>query len=155
MGTNVEYSVCSACGTSARFAKDYCDHLRHRKGAMIVTTANSIRDLLDKDLLRPEWLKHVVTSSFDVKEILNGISNKPVSARAGEINHKLSFFELSIVGMPAYAEAEVLEKIARQQDEGHKDYIRRIAKTLGRDAIVDLYEILQEEGLISSMCKVA
>jgi len=154
MGTNVQYSVCSACGNTARFSSDYCDHLTKRKGALTVVTSNELRDLLIAGTLRPEWLKHIVSSKYDVKDILEGISNRGIPVKNGEINHKLSFFELSIVAVPAYPEALMLEKLARKQDEEHKDYIKRMAAEFGEDAILDLYSYLQSQGKISSMCEV-
>lgn len=154
MGTNVQYSVCSACGNTARFSSDYCDHLTKRKGALTVVTSNELRDLLTKGTLRPEWLKHIVSSKYDVKDILEGIGNRGIPVKNGEINHKLSFFELSIVAVPAYPGALMLEKLARKQNEEHKDYIKRIALEFGEDAILDLYSYLQEQGKISSMCEV-
>lgn len=154
MGTNVMESSCSVCGNMARFSSDYCNHLKSRKGALTVVTANEIRDLLDKEKLRPEWLKHLTASKFDVDEILKGNSNKGIAMRNVEFNYKLSFFELSIVGIPAYPAAKQLEKIARKGDESRKEYLRRITKEFGDDTIIDLYELLQEEGKISSMCMV-
>jgi len=154
MGTNVAYSTCSVCGNEARFASDYCTHLTKRKGAFTVVTANEVRDLLTKEKLRPEWLKHLTASMADVDEILKGNSNKSIALKNVEFNHKLSFFELSVVGIPAYAAAKQLEKIARKTDEDRKEYLRRLAKEFGEDTIIDLYEILQEEGRISSMCSV-
>jgi hypothetical protein len=155
MGTNVEYSICSVCGNKARFASDYCDHMKPiRKGAITVVSANNIRDLLDKDLLRPEWLKHVVVSKRDVDEVLNGISNKGVAVRNGEINHKLSFFELSIVKSPAYEVAKALEKISSQNDMEYKDYLRYVRNMIGDDVLLDIYSLLQEEGIVSKGCEV-
>ena len=154
MGANVAYSDCSTCGNRAKFAHEYCDCLSKRKGAITVVGANSIRDLLDKERLRPEWLKHTVASLNDVQEILKGISNKGVAVRNNEINHEASFFELSVVGTPAYAAAEMLEKLARKQTEDKKEYIKRIAKELGNDGVLELYSFLQEEGLISTQCSV-
>jgi len=154
MGTNVQYSVCSACGNEARFSSDYCNHLTKRKGALTIVTSNEIRDMLDAMKLRPEWLKHVLTSAYDIKDILEGISNRSIPIRNGEINHKLSFFELSVVGTPAYTDATMLEKLARKTTESNKEYLTRIANEFGEDAILDLYSILQEQGKISTMCQV-
>lgn len=154
MGTNVQYSVCSACGNEARFSSDYCNHLSKRKGALTIVTANEIRDMLDKMILRPEWLPHIITSSFDMDYVLNSLGNKSIPVKNGEINHKLSFFELSVVAIPAYPDAKMLEKLARRQDEEHKEYIKRIAKEFGDDTILDLYSYLQENGKISTMCAV-
>ena len=64
------------------------------------------------------------------------------------------FFELSVVAIPAYPDAKMLEKLARKQDEEHKEYIKRIANEFGEDTILDLYSYLQEQGKISSMCEV-
>jgi len=155
MGTNVQYSVCSTCGNTARFASDYCDHLTKRKGALTVVTSNEIRDLLTAGTLRPEWLKHIVSSKYDVKDILGGISNRGIPVKNGEINHKLSFFELSIVAVPAFASALMLEKLARKNTEAHEEYIKRIAAEFGEDTILDLYSYLQQAGKISSQCEVS
>ncbi len=154
MGTSCMFSHCSVCGNEAKFASEYCSHLKNRKGGLTVLAANEVRDLLDKERLRPEWLKYLTASSYDVDEILKGSSNKSIAMRNVEFNHKLSFFELSIVGIPAYPAAKQLEKIARKSDENRKEYLRRLAREFGEDTIIDLYEILQEEGRISSMCVV-
>lgn len=154
MGANVMYSVCSSCGNLARFSNEYCEHLQHRKGSLSIVPANQIRDLLDKDLLRPEWLRHTIASSFDVQEILKGTSNKGVAARNIEINHELSFFELSVVATPAYPDAVMIEKLARKQTESKKEYLERISRELGEDAVLELYSFLQERGLIGNSCSV-
>ena len=154
MGTNVQYSVCSACGNEARFSSDYCNHLTKRKGALTIVTSNELRDMLDKMILRPEWLPHMVTSAYDAKDIVEGISNRSIPVKNGEINHKLSFFELSVVAIPAYPEARMLEKLARKVEETNKEYLTRIAKEFGEDSILDLYSLLQEQGKISNMCQV-
>ncbi len=154
MGTNVQYSVCSACGNSAKFAKDYCNHLKHRKGGLTIVTANEVRDMLDKESLRPEWLKHICASKYDADEIIKGSSNKSIAMKNGEINHEESFFELSVVAIPAYAKGVMLEKLARQNTETNREYLARIKKDLGDDGILDLYSFLQEEGLIATACMV-
>jgi hypothetical protein len=152
---NVAYSVCSACGNEARFANEYCSHLStYKKGGLTIVTSNQVRDLLDREKLRPEWLKWVCANKFDVKDIINGISNRSVAVRNGEINHILSFFELSVVGTPAYPEAVMLEKFARKQDEDRRMYLNRIRKEVGDENILDIYSLLQEDGLISSSCAV-
>jgi hypothetical protein len=152
MGCNVQHSVCSACGTDVRFAKDYCKHLSHRKGGITIVTANEMRDLMDKDIIRPEWLPHICVIKHDANELIKGASNKAIAVKNGEINHELSFFELSVVAIPAYAKGVQLEKLARQNNEERKDYLRRIAKEFGPDSLVDLYEIMQENGIISNQC---
>lgn len=154
MGTNVAYSNCSACGNMAKFAKDYCTHLKHRKGGLTIASANEVRNMLDKETLRPEWLKHICASKYDADEIIKGSSNKSIAMKNGEINHELSFFELSVVAIPAYAKGVMLEKLARKNDEPQKEYLRRIASEFGDDMILDLYSFLQEEGRISSQCMV-
>ena len=155
MGANIAYSVCSTCGNEARFSNQYCIHLKPtHKGGITIAKANDLRDLLDKDLLRPEWLSHTVASKFDVNEILTGSSNKGIACRNVEINHEVSFFELSVVAMPAYAEAIVLEKLARKQDETHREHLRRLASEFGDDEVLELYAILQDRGLIGNSCMV-
>ena len=155
MGCNINFSICSACGNKAKFASDYCDHLtRGRKGALTIVTANQMRDMLDKDLMRPEWLKHVVASHYDIQEILKGSSNKGVAVRNGEINHKLAFFELSVVGTPAFEIADALEKIANLSNDEYKEFLKQERSRLGDNTLVDLYSLLQEDGVISSGCQV-
>ena len=155
MGTNIQYSHCSVCGNEAKFASDYCDHLiRGRKGALTIVTANQIRDLLDKDKLRPEWLKHIVTSQYDIDEVLKGSSNKGVAVINGEVNHKLSFFELSIVGTPAYEIADALEKVATKVDGDYKEFLKQERVRLGDNTLIDLYALLQQDGIISSGCEI-
>jgi hypothetical protein len=158
MGTNVSYSVCSACGNEARFATDYCDHLsQFKKGGLTIVTANQIRDLLDREKLRPEWLKWICANKFDAKEILSGLSNKGIAVRNGEINHILSFFELSVVGTPAFPEAILLEKYAKQAQytSDYAYYKQQIRKQLGDDLLLDLYSDLKQDGLISSSCGIS
>lgn len=154
MGTNVMYSDCTVCGNRVEFSNQYCNHLKTgSKGGLFIVSANQVRDLLDAEKLRPEWLKHLITSARDVDEVLNGISNRGLSIKASEMNHELSFFELSVVGAPAYVKGEQLEKIAtRQQDEGKREYLRRMASEFGKDNILELYSFLQEEGVISNAC---
>jgi hypothetical protein len=154
MGTNVQYSVCSACGNEARFASDYCNHLSKRKGALTVVTANELRDLLDKGILRPEWLKHITTSKYDAKDVVEGISNRGVPVKNGELNHKLSFFELSIVGIPAFLDAKMLEKLAKKAEGDRKTYLDLLRKEIGDDNLLDIYGLLQDDGIISSQCQV-
>lgn len=154
MGTNCATSICSACGNEAAFASDYCTHLKFRKGTLTVVNANDLRDLLDKDVLRPEWLPHIVASSFDSSEILNGISNKGVAVKIGEINKGLSFFELSVVKTPAYNEAIALEKVAKQTMGNREEYLRGIRKQFGDDVLLDIYSLMQKDGKISKLCEV-
>jgi hypothetical protein len=156
MGTNVGYSVCSACGNEARFAQDYCDHLsQFKKGGLTIVTANFIRDMLDRNSLRPEWLKWIMAHKHDIQEVLSGISNKGMAVRNGEINHENSFFELSVVAMPAYPQAVQLEKYARAQTEERKSYLQRMRKELGDENILDIYSLMQEDGLISQACQLS
>jgi hypothetical protein len=155
MGTSVVSSVCSTCGNVAEFASDYCDHLkRGRKGGLTIVTANSIRDMLDKDILRQEWLKHIVASKFDIDEIIKGSSNKGVAVRNQEINNKLSFFELSIVGTPAFERGEALEKVAQQVNGDYEEYLKQLRAQLGDNVLIDIYSLLQNEGKIASSCEV-
>ncbi|MCK9428676.1 MAG: Hint domain-containing protein [Candidatus Omnitrophica bacterium] len=150
---NVNYSTCSVCPTKARYSSEYCTHLRPgNKGRLTSVSANQMRDLLDSEHLRPEWLPHILSSQRDVQEVLQGQSSRHVIARNLEINHELSFFELSVVASPAYKDAIVLEKYARQQDEDRDEYLHRLAKDLGRDNVLDLYDFLIREGDISSAC---
>lgn len=154
MGTNCAKSVCSVCGNEAVYAVDYCNHLKSRKGSLHVVSANEIRDLLDRESLRAEWLKHIVASSFDVDEILKGISNKGIAVRAGEINQGLSFFELSVVKTPAYIEASALENLSKVASQDRQQYLYDLRKKIGDENILDLYELLKADGLVSSLCSV-
>jgi hypothetical protein len=153
MGVNVEYSKCTSCGNKARFASDYCNHLtKGRKGSLTIVTANQVRDMLDRGDLRQEWLKHVVASKFDIDEILKGSSNKGIAIKNGEMNHKLSFFELSKVGQPAFTRGDALEKVANQNVD--RDFLNKIRKAVGDDNIISIYSLLQEEGKISQGCQI-
>jgi hypothetical protein len=155
MGANVEYSRCSSCGNLARFATEYCEHLKPtRKGGIAIVYANDVRDMLDKDFLRPEWLKHIVASKYDVDEILKGSSNKGIAMRNAEINHVVSFFELSVVAVPAYPEAKMLEKLARKHDGDYDAYLKNIRNDIGDDVLLDIYSMMQKDEVISSMCEV-
>jgi len=154
MGTNCATSICSVCGNEAAFASDYCSHLKFRKGSLQIVNANDLRDLLNKDILRPEWLPHIVASSFDNSEILKGISNKGVAVKVGEINKGLSFFELSIVKTPAYTDALALEKVAKQTTGNREEYLREIRKQFGDDVLLDIYSLMQKDGKISNLCEI-
>lgn len=114
MGTDVQYSWCSVCGNEARFANEYCNDLKFKKGSTASIPANQVRDLLDAGRERVEWIKHFTKREADLHEIINGSSNKPVLMKVAEINHELSFFELSVVGRPAYSKGWELEKIASE-----------------------------------------
>lgn len=153
MGTNCGKSYCSVCGNGAEFPADYCNHLQKgAKGGLYVTQANVIRDLLDSDILRPEWLPHIIMSAFDIKEVLNGISNKGITCKAGEINKKLSFFELSVVKKPAFPAAYALEKVASYGINNRQEYLQELRKQVGDENLIDIYALLQQDGLISSVC---
>jgi hypothetical protein len=156
MGCNIKKSVCSTCGNTAEFAFQYCEHLKPtRKGGLTIVSANQIRDLLDKDLLRPEWLKHTVASKFDQEEIIKGASNKGIAVRNVEINHECSFFELSVVATPAYPDAIALEKLARKSDESKSDHMKRLASILTNEELLDVYDELKKRELVSSVCQVS
>lgn len=146
---NCTSSICSVCGNEAQFAADYCDHLKRRKGALHVVTANEIRNLLDKDILRPEWLPHIIASSFDVAEVLKGMTNKGIAVYAGEINKGLSFFELSVVKMPAYTDAIALENLAKQASLHNFDFLSAARKQLGDENIINLYNMINAESPVS------
>jgi hypothetical protein len=155
MGTNVGYSGCTACGNIARFSSDYCDHLKpQRKGLITLVAANQIRDMLDKNQLRVEWLPHLLASKNDINEVVKGSSNRGIPIRNAEMNHEVSFFELSVVGTPAYTAAVQLEKYAAQSRGDYQEYLKKARAFLGDDAILDLYGLMQQEGIISSMCEV-
>ena len=49
----------------------------------------------------------------------------------------------------------MIEKFARKNDEERKAYLNRIRKEVGDDNILDIYSLLQEDGLISQSCQVA
>lgn len=155
MGVNVEYSKCTSCGNKARFSHEYCNHLTSgRKGSLSIVTANKVRDMLDDGDLRQEWLKHLVISSYDINEILKGSSNKGITIRNGEMNHKLSFFELSNVGKPAYEYGDALEKVATvTNNPKYIEFLKQERVRLGDNTLIDLYQLLQQEGKISSSCQ--
>jgi len=115
MGTDVQYSHCSVCGNEARFANEYCNDLKWKKNGVASVSSNQIRDLLDAGRLRPEWVRHFATRPQDYTEIVNGVNNHNVLMRIAEINHELSFFELSVVARPAYHKGYDLEKIAMDE----------------------------------------
>jgi len=158
MGTNIEYSVCSTCGNIAHFAHQYCSHLKDRKGAISVVSANDVRDLLDKGALRPEWLKHVLISKMERDEVLKGISHRSVAVRNMELNHVLSFFELSVVASPAFTRAVQLQRYAHQQSvwrplESVWQPVQQISwETLSDDDIMRFTSEAQVRGLISTAC---
>jgi hypothetical protein len=158
MGTNIEYSVCSACGNVAHFAHQYCSHLKDRKGAISVVSANDVRDLLDTGALRPEWLKHIVISSRERDDVLNGSSRRAVAVRNAELNHVLSFFELSVVANPAFTRAIQLQRFAYQRSIWQPAQtvwqpVRQISwESLSDDDILSFTAEAQARGLISTAC---
>lgn len=156
MGANVMESKCSSCGNTAKFAYEYCEHMKsNRKGGLTIVPANQIRDLLDQDVLRPEWLRHTIASKFDQEEIIKGASNKGVAVRNIELNHGVSFFELSVVATPAYADAIALEKLARRQTENKDEYMKRLASVMTNEELLDVYDELKARELVSSVCQVS
>lgn len=112
MGCNIDHSVCSTCGNIAHFEHEYCACLKYSRGAIKFVPADTFRTLLKDGSMRLEWLPWVFSDSNDINTILNSTSNRVVSALNFEINHILSFFELSIVANPAYYKGYQLEKIA-------------------------------------------
>ena len=157
MGTNIEYSVCSACGNVAHYAHQYCGHIKNRKGAISVIGANEVRDLLDKGSLRPEWLQHLLIAKRDRDDVLKGYSNRGVAMRNVELNHVLSFFELSVVANPAYPRAIQLEKFARSTwsplNQSIWQPITQIEwDKLSDDDILRFTNEATERGLISTAC---
>jgi len=144
MGANIEYSVCSVCGNKAAYAHEYCDHIKKRKGSLVIIPANQLRDLLSAEVLRPEWLPSICASAFDVNELINGLSNKGIAARGFEINHILSFFELSVVAVPAYPEAYALEKIASTVSMDPLDHIKQLEQQYGKAYVYNMYNVLKE-----------
>jgi hypothetical protein len=164
MGTNIEYSVCSTCGNTAHFAHQYCSHLKDRKGSITVVSANDVRDLLDKGTLRPEWLKHVLVAKAEQDEVLKGFSRRAVAVRNFEINHVLSFFELSVVANPAFTRAIQLQRFARQQATARAGVWSPVQQSpwkpvaqiewdkLSDQEIMRFTAEAQERGLISTAC---
>jgi hypothetical protein len=112
MGTDVQYSHCSVCGNEARFANEYCRDLMFKKNGTCSIPANQMRDLLDSGRQRVEWVRHMMPREADFHELINGSSNRPILVKVAELNHELSFFELSVVARPAYPRGVELEKIA-------------------------------------------
>jgi len=155
---NIEYSVCSVCGNVSHFAHQYCDHIKNRKGAITVIGANQVRDLMDSGALRPEWLQHVLVAKRDREDVLKGYANRSVAMRNVELNHVLSFFELSIVANPAFPRAWQLEKYARQSvwqplNNSRWQPITQIEwDKLSDDDMLRFTSEATERGLISTAC---
>lgn len=149
MGTNIEYSVCSTCGNLAHFASEYCDHIAKRKGAISVVSANQVRDLLSKGIIRPEWLQHLMISKLERNDVLQGYSSRNVAVRNVEVNHVLSFFELSIVGNPAFPRALQLERYAAQ---GQKSQATIEWEKLSDEDMLRFTAEATARGLISTSC---
>jgi hypothetical protein len=150
MGCNIEYSVCSACGNVAHYAHEYCSDIKNRKGAITVVSANHVRDLLDNNSLRPEWLQHLIISKRDRDDILKSYSNHNVAIRNVEINHVLSFFELSVVANPAFPRAIQLQRIAKKQNIWTPLTIDW--RSVSDDELLRFTEEAKERGLISTSC---
>jgi len=158
MGTNIEYSVCSTCGNLAHYAHEYCDHIKNRKGAITVVGANQVRDLMDKGVLRPEWLQHVLISKRDRDDVLTSYANRNVAMRNVELNHVLSFFELSVVANPAFPRAWQLEKYAQKskwtplQKSSWQPLSQIDWDKLSDEDMLRFTSEAQERGLISIAC---
>jgi hypothetical protein len=150
MGTNIEYSVCATCGNMAHFASEYCDHIAKRKGAISVVSANQVRDLLSSGVIRPEWLQHLMISKMEQNDVLKGYSSRNVAMRNVEMNHVLSFFELSIVGNPAFPRAIQLARIAAMN--GGKSVATIEWEKLTDEDMIRFTAEAQERGLISTAC---
>jgi hypothetical protein len=116
MGTAIAYSECSVCGNKAYFEKDYCTHIAHGKGRHHPVLGSDVNSLIKKGTLKPEWLRHLVTSPTEVRTILAN-EKRTVYAKAFEINYGLQFYELSVVGNPAYNKGYALEKVASQKQD--------------------------------------
>ena len=154
MGTNIEYSVCSTCGNTAHFASEYCDHIGKRKGAISVISANQVRDLLSSRKLRPEWLPWTMVSKLEQNDVLRGYSSRNVAVRNLEINHVLSFFELSVVGNPAFPRALQLERFAAQQAQAAgTEFKSQIDwEKMSDDDMLRFTTEAQKRGLIANAC---
>lgn len=154
MGVNIQKSTCSSCGNESMFAHQYCDHIKDRKGAISIVSANHVRDLLDKEVLRPEWLKHLMVSKREQQEVLRGYSNlRNVALRNVEINHVLSFFELSVVANPAFIRGYELEKFARKNSIWTpKSQLQIEWEKLTDEDMIRFTSEAQERGLISTAC---
>ena len=128
-----------------------CDHIKDRKGSISVISANQVRDLLDKEILRPEWLKHLMISKMEQQDVLKGYSSRNVAMRNVEINHELSFFELSVVANPAFGRAIQLEKFAMQN--GGKSSMQIEWEKVSDDDMLRFTAEAQARGLISTECQ--
>ena len=116
MGTNIDHSVCTACGNKAHYEHQYCAHIQFAKGGTHLIPAKDYRQLITAQIIRPEWLPKILSTDRDVRDVLEGSTNRMITARAFEINKDLSFFELSVVANPAYIKGQMLEKIATTED---------------------------------------
>ncbi len=125
MGTNIEHSECTVCGNRAYVEEQYCPHIRFSKGQSLLVPAQQIHNLLKKGTLRPEWLPFVLSRKEDLKAVKTA-SRKMVYAKAFEINYGLSFFELSVVGNPAFHRGYKLEKIAQMTKPSFKQLKPRV-----------------------------
>jgi hypothetical protein len=111
MGTNIDYSECSVCGNRAYTEQSYCPHIKHSKNQRILVQAQQIAQLLDKGVLRSEWLPYILSRVDDIKAVKHS-GRKMVYAKVFEVNYGLSFFELSVVANPAFTRGYKLEKVA-------------------------------------------
>ena len=116
MGTNIAYSVCTACGNQAHYEYQYCPHIQFAKGGTHLIPARDYRQLITAKIIRPEWLPKILATDRDVRDVLEGVTNRMITARAFEINKELSFFELSVVANAAYIKGQMLEKVATTED---------------------------------------
>lgn len=111
MGTNVQFSDCSVCGNRAFWEKDYCDHVL-QKGRLFTAEAEDLRGLMKEGILRLEWMPWIVADQRELDTVLGSDRMGAVKVAGFEINHGLSFFELSFVANAAYYKGRSLEKVA-------------------------------------------
>ena len=111
MGTNIDYSECTICGSRAYVEENYCPHIKFSKGQNVLVPASQISDLVKKGTIKLEWLPFILNRAQDLKAVASG-RNRMVYAKAFEVNYGLSFFELSVVANPAFHRGYKLEKIA-------------------------------------------
>lgn len=116
MGTSIEFSRCSVCNNKAYFEKDYCTHIANGKLRHHAVSGHEMQNRLKEGSLKPEWLRHLVSSPSEIKTILTG-EKRSVYVRAVELNAGLSFYELSVVGNPAYNKGYALEKVASTEND--------------------------------------
>lgn len=114
MGCQVEWSECSICGHNAEKEADWCDHLKKYKG-------KKFSGVIDSGSRKGQ-----------------NVSNE----RVYEINHDISFIELSVVSDGAYNDCEIEEILPHTEVITYAEKLRKTAGSAKDLAAKSIREVL-------------